>query len=203
MSTKTKLPIGLLNLTFVPIDTEPDAAVPTYKAATYEKSLGHAVRANLTLETAQLRVYGDDALQVADDPFVSASLETETNMTDLELEQALFGGTYASGTGLESSAGDTSALGGVYFVRKLLKKDKSTVYRACVLYRCQANRSSYGFEANTKAGTIEPKNSTVTFDVFECNNGAWKWEQEYDSLSAATTAIGTKLHPTVQSGGTP
>lgn len=197
---KTKTPIGLLDLGFAQIATEPANAHPTYSAGV---SLGHSVRAALTVTTAQLRVYGDDALQISDDSFVSGSLDTETLMSDLELEGLLYGGTYAEATGLTDSADDASVPGAVYYVQKIMKKDKSLIYRAVVFYYCCANRSGYGSEADTKKDNIENKNSTVTFDVLPDNTGAWRWRKDCASESAALSAINTALGLTGGGGGSP
>lgn len=194
---KTKTPIGLLDLGFAQVATEPANAHPTYNAAV---SLGHSVRAALTVTTAQLRVYGDDALQISDDSFVSGSLETQTLMTDLELEGLLYGADYDENTGLTDSVDDASVPGAVYYIQKLMKKDKSLIYRAVVLYRCSANRSNYGNEADTKKDNIESKTGNVTFDVLPDNTGAWRWRQDYTSEAAAMAGINTALGLT--SGGT-
>lgn len=201
MSTKTKMPMGLLDLTFVPIASESAGTLPTYEAAGNEVSLGHAVRAALAVTTDSLRVYGDDALQIAADLFVSATLDTETLLSDLQLEAKLFGGTYATDT-LTSGANDAAASGGVYFVRKLMKKDKTIVYRAVILFRCQPDLSSYAIDANTRGANLELKNNAVRFLVSAAENGDWKWEGEYSTESASLAAIAAKLHPVVGGGGT-
>ena len=191
MSTKTTFPMGLLDLGFCPITAAGTAsALPTYGAAV---SLGHAVRAALTVNTADTPVYGDDAQQLRIDSFISGTFETETLMSDLELEGTLYGGTYASAAGLTRTLDDAGTPGAVYYIRKLMKKDKSLVYRAGVLFNCAANRSASGWDADTKRERVEVKNATVNFDVMAAETGAWNWEQDYTTEAAALAGIGDKL----------
>lgn len=196
---KTKTPIGLLDLGFAAVKTEPANAHPTYEPAV---SLGHAVRAALTVTTAQLRVYGDDALQISDDSFVSGSLETQTLMTDLELEGLLYGGTYEESTGLTDNAEDASVPGAVYYIQKIMKKDKSLIYRAVVLFYCSANRSNYGSEADTKKDNIESKTGNITFDVLPDNSGAWRWRKDFTTEALAMAGINSTLGLTSSVTGT-
>lgn len=191
MSTKTKFGMGLLNLGFCPITADgSSSALPTYGASV---SLGHAVRAALTVNAADVPIYGDDALQLRVDSFISGTLETETLLSELELESTLYGGTYASASGLTRTLNDAGTPGAVFYIRKLMKKDKSLVYRAGAFFRCTANRSASGWDADTKKDSVEAKNATVTFDVMPCDTGAWNWEQDYTSEADAIAGINTKL----------
>ena len=199
MSTKTKFPMGLLDLGYAPISAAgSSSALPTYGTSA---SLGHAVRAALTVNAADVPVYGDDMLQLKIDSFISGSFETETLMTDLELEQKLYGGTYSTGE-LLHTVDDAGTAGAVYGIRKLMKKDKSLVYRAFVLFNCSANRSASGWDADTKKDSVEVKNAKVTFDVMPAENGNWMWEHDYTSESDATAGIDAKIHPTTNGGTT-
>jgi len=187
---KTKTTIGLLDLHIAPITAEPAGALPTYGAA---KSLGHAVRAALTVNTANTPIYGDDALQVTLDEFISGALEVQTLMDDLEIRQILFGGTYSAQDGLTQSTEDTGTPVAVFGIRKLLKKDKSIIYRAEVFFRCEANKTSSGWDADTKSQSTQNKNATTNFDISPASSGAWNWEQDYETAAAALAGIKTKL----------
>ena len=195
MSTKTKVKIGCLDLTFCPIASESAGALPTYEAATNELSLGHAVRAALSVETSELRVYGDDALQISADLFKQGKLDTEALLDDLALEAALYGST-TSTDAVTDGGDDASPAGAVYYVQKLMKKDKSLVYRGVILYRCEASRADYTDESDTKGETIEPKNHPVSFVVMLTNSNVWRWRKDFTSESDALSAIAGILHPT-------
>lgn len=193
MSTKTKFQMGLAYLGFAPITADGDSStLPTYGSTV---TLGHAVRAALTVNSADVPVYGDDALQLKIDSFLSGSLETETLLSDLELDSTLYGGTYASAAGITRTIDDAGTPGAVPYIRKLMKKDKSIVYRAGILLRCAANRAASGWESNTKKDSVEVTNAKVNFDVMPCATGAWNWEQDYTSETDALAAIEAKLHP--------
>lgn len=196
---KTKTTMGLLDLGIAPITAEPAAALPTYGSP---KSLGHAVRAALTVQTANTPVYGDDALQLTIDEFIRGVLEVQTLMDDLEISATLFGGTYASGSGITRTVADSGTPVAVYGLRKLMKKDKSLVYRAEVFFRCEANRAASGWDADTKSQSFQNKTANTTFDVYSANSGAWCWEQDFSSAAAALEAIYDKLDVTAPSSTT-
>ena len=193
---KTKVKIGLLHPLFTPIETEPDGAAPVYQDSTKELSLGHAVSATLTLTTSDLKVPGDDVMQISATQFISGSLATETLLNSLELDAALFGSTTGEDGTVTDSADDASPAGAVSYIQKLMKKDKKIFFRAVVLFRCEADRASYTDEASTKGETIEVKNHPVTFNVFTANNNEWRWRKDFDTEAAALEAIKALLHPT-------
>ena len=93
MSNKTKFNMGLLDVGFAPISAEGENALPTYSS---QESLGHAVRAALTVNAADVPIYGDDVKLMHIDSFLSGSFESETLMSELVLEQKLYGGTYSA-----------------------------------------------------------------------------------------------------------
>lgn len=191
MSTKTKFPMGLQDLFFCPITAAGSAsALPTYSAAV---SLGHAVHAALTVNSASVPIFGDNAQQLKIDSFISGTFNTETLMSELELEQKLYGGTYSAEGGLTRTLDDAGTPGGVCYIRNLMKKDKSMVYRAGVLFYCAADRAASGWDGDTKKESVEAKNATVNFDVMTVETGAWIWEQDYTTRAAALEGIKDKL----------
>lgn len=187
---KTKTPIGFLDVGIAPITAENAGALPTYGAA---RSLGHGVRAALTVQTANTPVYGDDALQVMIDEFISGSLEIQTLMDDLETSSILYGGTYTDDDGLTRNTDDSGTPVAVYGIRKLMKKDKSLVYRAEVFFRCQANRAASGWDADTKGQNFQNKTANTTFDVYPADTGDWNWEHDYTTRAATLAGIREKL----------
>lgn len=195
MSKKTKVKIGLSHPTFVPIVEEPDSAAPVYAAAEKELSLGHGAKANLTVTTNELRVYGDNALQLSADMFANGTLATETILDDLELEAALYGSKSDAGS-VTDAGDDASPAGAVYYIQKLMKKDKTIFFRAVVLFRCEANRAGYTDESDTQRDAIDAKNHPVSFNVFLANNNEWRWRKDFDTEAAALEAIKALLHPT-------
>lgn len=196
---KTKVKIGLLDLGFCPISTEPDDSVPTYAAAAKELSLGHAVKASLSVETDELAVYGDDALQISAEFFKKGKLDTEALLDDIALEGALFGATVDNDGGVTDSDTDVAPYGAVYYTQKLMKKDRSIVYRAVVLFKAQATIAGTTDEANTKGERLEPKNHPLGFNISACNSGDWRWRKEYTTRALALSGIAGVLHPSASS----
>lgn len=188
-SSKVKTPLGMKTLDFWPIKSEEDGKHPTYDVS---MNLGAAVKGYLTVTTASASISGDDVLQVEDEIFTGGQLDTETTMSDLEINAKLFGHTYSSEAGEESKSSDRSALGGISFIEPILKKDKTIVYRATCLRKVTAILSSEKQEADTKkAGELNPKMNAVSFKVMEDNLQSWRVRNDFETVEAAQSFIKT------------
>lgn len=187
MATMKKLqtPIGLQEIGFVKY------------GASSETELGNAVLANLSVETNDLTVYGDDALQIDQSVFKRGTLTTETLLDDLQLEAELYGSTYTAGTGgaggkVVDKTGDISPYVVVYFIQRLLLRSpegaQSEVYRYTVLPRTSALKSSIKQDAQTTGESLSPKNHPVDFRIFAADSGEWRQREDFTTLEAAKTA---------------
>ena len=186
-TSKVKAPLGMQTMTFYPIKTEPDSAHPTYDPGV---DMGAAVKGYLTINTASASISGDDIPQLEDEIFTGGQLDTETTMSDLEVNSTLYGHTYSEEDGEDSNGSDRAKPGGASFIEPILLKDKSIVYRATCLYKVQAMASSEKQEADTKkSGELSPKMNAVSFKVMEDNTGSWRKRQDFDTIAAAKTFI--------------
>ena len=184
-----KTPLGMQTIDFWPISAEPEKAHPSYDQAV---NLGAAVKGYLSITTASASISGDDIVQVEDEVFTGGQLDTETTMSDLQVNAILFGHTYTEGQGEESKSSDRSKPGGVSFIEPILKKDKSIVYRATCLRKVMAMPSSEKQEADTKkAGELNPKMNAVSFKVMEDNMQSWRIRNDFDTKEAAEAFIKT------------
>lgn len=185
--SKVQAPLGMQTLDFWPIATEPEANHPTYQEAV---NLGAAVKGYLTITTASASIPGDDIVQVEDEVFTGGQLDTETTMSDLEVNSTLFGHTYSSEAGEESKSSDRSKPGGISFIEPILKKDKTIIYRATCLRKCSAMAQSEKQEADTKkAGELNPKMNAVSFKVMEDNAQSWRVRNDFPSKDEAEAFI--------------
>lgn len=186
-SSKVKAPLGMQTLDVWPIAVEPDNAHPTYEASV---NLGAAVKGYLTVTTATATIPGDDIVQVEDEVFASAQLDTETTMSDLQINATLFGHSYSDAAGEESKSSDRAKLVGLSFIEPVLKKDKSVVYRATCLRKACAMASSEKQEADTrKPGELNPKMNVVSFKIFEDNAGSWRLRNDFATKAEAEAFI--------------
>ena len=190
LTTSTvKTPLGMQTLDFWPIKAEPDAAHPTYDASV---NLGAAVKGYLTVTTAAASIPGDDIVQVEDEVFTGAQLDTETTMSDLQVNATLFGHTYSQENGEESKGTDRSMPGGISFIEPILRKDKTIIYRATCLRKCSAMPQSEKQEADTKKpGELNPKMNAVSFKVMEDNLQSWRVRNDFETVAAAQAFIKT------------
>ena len=188
-SSKVKAPLGMKTLDFWPIKSEEDGKHPTYDASV---NLGAAVKGYLTVTTASASISGDDIVQVEDEVFTGGQLDTETTMSDLEINAKLFGHTFSAEAGEESKSSDRAKPGGISFIEPVLKKDKTIIYRATCLRKVTAMPSSEKQEADTKkAGELNPKMNAVSFKVMEDNLQSWRVRNDFETVEAAETFIKT------------
>lgn len=188
-TSKVKTPLGMQTLDFWPIKEEPEAAHPTYDASI---NLGAAVKGYLTVSTASASIPGDDIIQVEDEVFTGAQLDTETTMSDLQVNAKLFGHAYSEEAGEESHGADRSKPGGISFIEPILRKDKTIIYRATCLRKCSAMPQSEKQEADTKKpGELSPKMNAVSFKVVEDNTQSWRVRNDFETVAAAQDFIKT------------
>lgn len=185
--SKVKTPLGMQTLDFWPIEAEPENSHPTYGASV---NLGAAVKGYLSVTTATASIPGDDIVQVEDEVFTGGQVDTETTMSDLQVNATLFGHSYSSETGEESKSSDRSKPGGLSFIEPVLKKDKSIIYRATCLFKVSAMASSEKQEADTKkAGELNPKMNAVSFKVMEDNKKSWRLRNDFETYDKAAEFI--------------
>lgn len=185
--SKVKTSVGMTTLDFWPIKDEPENAHPTYDK---KVNLGAAVKGYLTVTTATASISGDNITQVEDEMFTGGQLDSETTMSDLQINATLFGHAFTEASGEESRSTDRTKLGGISFIEPILKKDKSLIYRATCLYRAQAIASSEKQEADTKkAGELNPKMNAVSFKVMEDNLQSWRLRNDFPTKAAAEAFI--------------
>ena len=188
-TSKVKTPLGMQTLDFWPIKAEEDGKHPAYDRSI---NLGAAVKGYLTVTTASASLPGDDIVQVEDEVFTGGQLDTETTMSDLEVNATLFGHTYSAEAGEESKSSDRSKPGGISFIEPILRKDKTVIYRATCLRKVTAMPSSEKQEADTKkAGELNPKMNAVSFKVMEDNMQSWRVRNDFETVDAAKAFIQT------------
>lgn len=151
--------------------------------------VGTMVKASLSVTTADLEVYGDDALQISDSSFVSGSLATETNHNDLSTEALLYGHTYTAENGIVRNVNDVAPAGGYGYVQDLLKAEdnvKTRVIRAVFLPNVTAQLANWTDEAETRQQNTVFKTRPTTFKVGTNAAGDWHYQQEFEVSSAQT-----------------
>lgn len=186
-TSKVKTPLGMRTLDFWPIKNEPDKAHPTYDASV---NLGAAVKGYLTVTTNTATIPGDDITQVEDEVFSGAQLDTETTMSDLQINAQLFGHAWSEADGEDSKSSDRAISGGLSFIEPILRKDKTLIYRATCLRKATAIASSEKQEADTrKSGELNPKMNAVSFKVVEDNLHSWRVRNDFETEAAAEAFI--------------
>ena len=182
-----KVALGMRTLDFWPITDEPDKAHPTYGSPV---NLGAAVKGYLAVTTNTASVPGDDINQVEDEVFAGAQLDSETTMSDLQINAQLFGHSYTDADGEESKGTDRAKAGGLSFIEPILRKDKVVIYRATCLRKATPLASSEKQEADTrKPGELNPKMNAVSFKISEDNLHSWRVRNDFATEEEAAACI--------------
>ena len=185
--SKVKVPLGMQTLDAWPITQEPDSGHPKYGVSV---NLGAAVKGYLTISTSMASILGDDINQVEDEIFISAQLDAETTMSDLQINAQLFGHTWSETDGEDSKGTDRAIPVGISFIEPILRKDKSVVYRATCLRKATALASSEKQEADTrKPGELSPKMNAVSFKVSEDATHSWRVRNDFATAAEAVAFI--------------
>lgn len=188
-TSKVKTPVGMQTLDFWPITSEPENEHPVYDAPV---NLGAAVKGYVTVTTASASIPGDDIVQVEDEVFTGGQFDTETTMSDLQVNATLFGHTFSEEDGEESTSNDRAKPGGISFIEPILKKDKTQIYRATCLRKVSAMPQSEKQEADTrKPGELNPKMNAVSFKIMEDNKQSWRRRNDFKTKAEAEAFIKT------------
>lgn len=180
-----KTPIGMVSSYFYPFASEPVGAHPVYGE---KVDMGAAVKGYVSITTASGDISGDDAMLLYFEQFVSAQINVETTLSDLEVNAKIYGHTYKAGK--ETANGEDSAPNGGYaFIEPILKKDKSMVYRATFFYKTTAMLSAEKQEADTRKSDFNPKMNAVSLRAMKDNADGWRVRQEFATLSEAEAFI--------------
>ena len=187
-SEKTvKVPLGMRRSWYYPITSEPDKVKPVYGD---KLDMGAAVKGYISITTASGTLPGDDITQLEVEKFVSAQLDAETTLNDLEINAKIYGHKYSDENGEVSTSDDVSPNGGYAFIEPIMKKDKSVVYRATCLMKVSAMAGSEKQEADTKkSGELSFKNNAVSYKVMEDNTGTWRRRKEFEDQAKAEEYI--------------
>ena len=177
-----KVPIGLRKAYFGLITEEPEGAHPTYDVPV---NMGGNVKAALSVTTASGEIHADDVSQLDFETFVKAQLDAETACDDLELNAMIFGHSFSEENGELSGGDDLASLGGYAFIQDILLKNKTHKYRAIFLFKVSAMPSSEKLDAQTRAGSFDPKMNVISYSVHLDNASKWRWRKEFTSQAAA------------------
>lgn len=175
---------GARYINFAPFSgEEPADALPTYGEAV---NIGKLVKAELTVNMASGKIYGDDVLDESIDVFANGTIAVETTDMTLENESVLFGSTMTEDEGkeLSDSSEDTIPYGGLTYIKTIMR-GKKKLFRAHFYPKVKA---SHGTDSAATTGeSITFTSTPINFTVFEANIGKWRYREEFATYAEAKT----------------
>lgn len=169
---------------FAKINTEPEAALPTYENAV---TIGRMIKGDLALTFASGKLYADDQLAESVDEFVSGAITLETDDILDDVAGEIYGATVTAGL-VDYKAGDTPPAGGLVYYKVLMRKGVK-LFKGYYYPRVKAQLGND--TAQTKGDSITFGTSTTALTVYQCNTGSWRQTKEFtgEDLETAEAAV--------------
>lgn len=163
------------------------------------KVMGKAIRASVTINTAEAKLYADDGLAETAKEFTEGSISEETDDMEDSVAADLYGATLteaASGTAGKMTYKDTDA--SVYvrhgFIVRRMRANKYQ-YKAVVYTKVMFDIPNEDYE--TKGETITFKSTSITGKILRNKDRVWKITSLWvDTLEAAETFLDANVKPT-------
>lgn len=162
------------------------------------KVMGKAVRASVTINTAEAKLYADDGLAEMVKEFVEGSISAETDDMEDSVAADLYGATMTQADG--GTAGkivykdtDSSAYLRFGFIVRRMKANKMQ-YKAIVYTKVMFDIPNEDYE--TKGETIVFKTNSVTGKIMRNKDRIWKITSLWvDTIDAAETFLDANVKP--------
>lgn len=171
--------------------------------ATYDAGfvVGKAMKASVTTETNDVKLYADDGVGESDKSFKSGKISLGVDDLINKVYCDLLGHKHTPGSESEpanpelvvASANDISPFVGVGFYGKVVRSGKVS-YIAKWLKKVQFAEPAD--ESETKGETIAYQSPTIEGDVFALDNGEWKEQAEFKNEADAIAWLNEKANIT-------
>lgn len=181
--------MGLKYMAWAEIDTEGDAAIPTYKSAT-ATVLGRMVSLNVAIKNSEGELYADDLLAEYASEFSSADLTADVDNISLENQAKLYGATYGSDQEFKANANDNAPYGGVGGYQTL-QVNGTKKYRAWFYPKVKATMPD--FDGSTKGNSISFGTEPIKMKVASPKFGPWYYAKEFSNEADAKAYVNTKV----------
>ena len=159
--------------------SEDTDGTPSYSDSKY---MGPNTAFNVTVNSNDVKDYGDDRVVETDTSVIDGTVSVEHNELTLEQEAYLLGHTLGTSGQIVYNDTDEAPFLGIGIVGKS-KRSGSRVYTAKVYYKTQFREPSD--ENATKQDSTTFTHTTLEGNMYTLKNGDWKTAQEFTSLSDA------------------
>jgi len=156
--------VTLKNLVIAPLSVESDGSLPTYTAG---RKVGHLMKANISWNRGNVKLYGDDKLVAKDNSVTSGTLSIDTTYLSREDKAMLLDlgtfGTAGTNEPQEYALGDEESpyVGAGYVWKDNLISDKP--YIAYWYWKVQFSMNE---EMETRGENVQYKQPTIEGEVF-------------------------------------
>lgn len=197
--------VTLKNLVIAPLSAETAGSAPTYTAG---QKVGHLMKANISWNRGDVKLYGDDKLVDKDNSITSGTLSIDTTYLDradlLKLLDVKASNTPGTGETQEYALGDEASpyVGCGYVWKDNLKTTNK--YTAYWYYKVQFSMNE---EMETKGESTQYKQPTIEGEVFAVQpladlKNKFRLEADFATETAAIAWLNAKASISSQSSST-
>lgn len=161
--------------------------------------VGHAIKATVTANNNDVKLYADDGIAESDKSFNNGTLSLNVDDLTQKVYADMLGHTYTeAGTGsnatpelVTAAATDIAPYLGIGFYGEVRRNNKPS-FVAKWLRKTQFSEPND--ETDTKGETITFQTPTIEGTVFRADDGAWKEQAEFTTEAAARAWLNTKAN---------
>lgn len=167
------------------LDTEVSISKETAKY-TEARVIGPAANVNFTINTSDVKDYGDDNMVETNVSPTGGTASLELNEPTMENEAWLLGHAVSKEGGMTRNANDIPPYVGIGFVGKSIRSHKP-VFKAKIYLKAQFKEPND--ENATKQDAVAFTHTTIEGNLFTLENGDLKTENEFAALTEAKAYV--------------
>lgn len=163
------------------------------------REIGPGANINGTVNSSDVKDYGDDRTLLTDVSVTGGTISAELNEPTLENEAWMLGHTCTEDNGVVRNTEDIPPYLGVGFVGKAKSsKVAGIIYRAKIYLKAQFKEP--GDDNASRQDSTTFGHTPMEGNIFQLENGDWKKEQEFTTLAEAKAFVNTFLCITEATG---
>ena len=187
--------VTLKNLVIAPLSAESDGTLPTYTAG---RKVGHLMKANISWNRGDVKLYGDDKLVAKDNSVTSGTLSIDTTYLSREDKAMLLDitafGTAGTDEPQEYALGDKES---PYVGCGYVWKDNLISDKPYIAYWYWKTQFSMNEEMETKGENVQYKQPTIDGEVFAvvpsaAKENKFRLEADFATEAAAIAWLNAK-----------
>lgn len=155
------------------------------------KVIAKAIKASVTAESNDVKLYADDGVAESDKSFKGGKISLNVDDLTSEIYADLLGHTYdEEKKTVVNNGNDIAPFVGVGFYGQVVRNN---IPKYLAKFLKKAQFAEPADETETKGDTVNFQTPTIEGDIFKLDNGDWKEQAEFDTEQEARTWLEEKV----------